>query len=159
LIRFATLLAVLVAFFVAATSASADPAPTAEGDIQIAEAFWGGPPTQCTSVTFGTHPPVGDLGFATQPEPGWSGPCELRVLEVGALDAWSFGFPRTAEEICLTMIHEEGHLHGFSHSEDPTNIMYGRVPLDPDAAPVCKEKPAPRNHPRRHRRLVRGSSI
>lgn len=128
------LIVIVVWFFWAHAAAShAAPMPTAAGDIPLAEAFWGGPPPGCSSVAFGTTPRVDASGEATLPLDGAApGPCVLEAHEVEA------GTGYTPEFVCETVVHEEGHLHGFEHSTDPNSIMWGGE-LAPAAvtAPVC----------------------
>jgi hypothetical protein len=123
--------------------AHAAPAPTALGDVAIAEEFWGGPPTQCTSLAIGFAPIPGAGGDATQPAPGWSGPCEMQLSEVGTVTAT--GRVITPEIACVIVIHEEGHLHGLGHSTNPTSVMQADPWATPVAvmAPVCAEPGAP----------------
>lgn len=109
----------------------AAPAPTAAEDIAIAEAHWGGWPTQCESVAYDNVLPIGDAGLATQPPVGWYGPCQLHITEVGA-KPWA-----TPEYVCLVAVHEEGHLHGLGHVTDPEAIMFGGTPLSAHEVPEC----------------------
>jgi hypothetical protein len=120
-------LVVLVAFPVLAGTAKAEPFnPMLEAEYGAALAFWGvSAPPQCEEVRMAILPTdpgatvAGDGGAAaaTQPPPGityeW---CELNVF--------ADKFPTGA---CLqqeAMDHEVGHLLGYGHSEDLTNIMY-----------------------------------
>lgn len=141
--------------------AHASPAPTAAGDIPLAEEFWGGPPTQCTLLTIGVVPAAGDGGDATQPAPGEFIPCEMQLTEVGTLVGE--GVEVTREMACLIVVHEEGHLHGFGHSPDPNSVMYPVGPLSAAEVPRCVETPrivsAPQKRPRRRRRFVRGEDL
>jgi hypothetical protein len=118
-------LAVLVAFLALAGTAQAEPfSPTLEAEYGTALEFWGvSAPPQCEEVrraVLPTDPSVaGEDGAAaaSRPSPGvtyeW---CEL--------DVFADEFPAGA---CLqqeAMDHEVGHLLGYGHSEDLTNIMY-----------------------------------
>lgn len=154
-------------------AATAAPASTAAGDIPIAEEFWGGPPANCTSITFSTEPPAGDSGFATVPAgPYWAGPCVMDVVEVGTEQILSDGsvLYGSAEYVCEVAVHEEGHLHEQVHSLDPASIMYGGPGLlTAGIVPGCVEPPPPgpsaeqarrfwhRYH--RHRHFVRGEAL
>ena len=125
---FSVLAVCFVASLALASRAQADEpfTPTLEAEYAAALAFWGvSSPPQCEEVrrvVLPTDPgsTVGDGGgaaAATQPAPGvtytW---CELSVF--------ADKFPTGA---CLqqeAMNHEVGHLLGYGHSEDTTNIMY-----------------------------------
>lgn len=112
--------------------AAAEPAATAEGDLAIARAFWGREPTGCSSITFTTNVIRPEAnGEATQPTPGEPPiPCTIAVREVDA--AAGLGAPL----ICLTALHEYGHLLGEGHSTDPLSVMYPEVG-SVYAAPIC----------------------
>jgi len=137
----------LVASLALASTAQADEPfnPTLEAEYAAALAFWGvSSPPQCEEVrrvVLPTDPgsTVGEGGAAaaTQPAPGvtyaW---CELHVF--------ADKFPTGA---CLqqeAMNHEVGHLLGYGHSEDTTNIMY---PSLQPAVWCPAEIPPPINEP------------
>jgi hypothetical protein len=125
---FSVLALCLVASLALAGRAQADEpfTPTLEAEYAAALAYWGvSSPPQCEEVrrvVLPTDPgsTVADGGgaaAATQPATGatytW---CEL--------DVFADKFPTGA---CLqqeAMNHEVGHLLGYGHSEDTTNIMY-----------------------------------
>jgi hypothetical protein len=122
------LAASLVASLALASRAQADEpfTPTLEAEYTAALAFWGvSSPPQCEEVRRVVMPTdpgstvagEGGAAAATQPAPGvtyaW---CELNVF--------ADEFPTGA---CLqqeALDHEVGHLLGYGHSEDTTNIMY-----------------------------------
>lgn len=117
----------LVAFLAFAGKARAEPfSPTLEAEYGAALAFWGvSAPPQCGEVglvalptdPWSTVAGEGGAASATQPAPGVTIPrCELQV--------YGDKFPTGS---CLqqeAMDHEVGHLLGYGHSEDLTNIMY-----------------------------------
>lgn len=133
------MLAVLAALMLISPSAAlAVPAPTAEGDIPLAEEFWGGPPPGCSSIVFGTEPDEGNGANAWQPPlNGVQITCVVEVTEVDEATGYTPGY------VCEMVIHEFGHLHDLGHSPDPNSIMYGGSPLPPAsvAAPVCVPEP------------------
>ncbi len=120
-------LAVPVSLLSLAGTAQAEPfTPTYEAEYAAALAFWGvSSPPQCEEVRLSVLPTdtgatiAGDGGAAeaTQPPPGvtyeW---CELKVF--------ADNFPTGACLQQVTMDHEVGHLLGYGHSEDITNVMY-----------------------------------
>lgn len=70
-----------------------------------AEEYWGAEPTQCTTITKEVVAlTVG--GEATQPKPGWTGECVIKINEADR-----------PCEIPHIMEHEVGHLEGHDHSE------------------------------------------
>lgn len=120
----------LAASSLMAPAAVAYPAATAEGDIPLAEAFWGRTPTGCSSITFRTDPLPGRSGEATQPEPGAAPvPCNLVIHEVDA--------DHPPESVCLVALHEYGHLLGEAHSDDPASVMYPGVSTQL-VVPICE---------------------
>lgn len=112
-------LAALIAFALAATS-SANAAPLTaalEADYQRALVAWGAPagPPQCTSVeqAVATSTEIDALGRATQPPPGWSGPCVYWIAAgLSPCEQWAVS------------LHEVGHLTGHGHTDDPRDPMY-----------------------------------
>lgn len=123
----------LVAFWVVGgnTAAHAAPfTPEVEAAYQEALAYWGGgEPPGCSSVTREVVPAAalpGKGGEATQPEPGETRPCVLRLSD--ALDAC---------QLQAVVRHEVGHLFGHGHSKDPSHPMYEKAfpcpppPLEP----------------------------
>src|SRR5689334_1313593 len=90
--------------------ATAETSPfDAEGlhDYDIATAYWGGPPTECSTVTLLYSSALPSGGRATQPR-GEVVPC---VLEVST--------ELNGDTLCKLIVHEAGHLHGLGHSTDP----------------------------------------
>ena len=141
-------LAVLVAFLalaLASTAQAAEPfSPTLEAEYDTALEFWGvSAPPQCGEVRRAVLPTdpalTGEDGAAaaSRPSPGV-------IYEWCELDVFADEFPTGA---CLqqeAMDHEVGHLLGYGHSEDPTNIMYPT--LQPGV--WCPEEiPPPVNQP------------
>ena len=122
------LAACLVVSLALASRAQADEPfnPTLEGEYAAALTFWGvsSPPLceEVRRVVMPTDPGSaiagdGAAAAATQPTPGvidaW---CELNVF--------ADEFPTGACVQQEAMDHEVGHLLGYGHSEDKTNIMY-----------------------------------
>lgn len=154
-----SLLAVcLVAFLALAGKAQANEpfSPTLENEYAAALAFWGvSSPPQCEEVRRVVMPTdpgstvagEGGAAAATEPVPGvtyaW---CELNVF--------ADEFPTGA---CLqqeALNHEVGHLLGYGHSEDITNIMYPslqpRVWCPAEIPPPVKESSTECRQTKRH---------
>lgn len=145
------LAAAILAALLAPATASALPGTLAE-DIVIAEAFWGRQPEQCSTVEWGWLPPTttGRGGEATRPEPGYYGPCTVRMLE---------GMP--IDYLCAGVVHEYGHLLGEGHSEDPASVMWGGPgPIQVSSVPACELPPPSEWVPhRRWKAFRRGHTI
>ena len=103
---------------------------------KVANEYWGGPPTECTTIELAVVPD-GSLaqssfgGEATTP----SGPesnCFLYVVR-------NLARPKLFAAACLTVAHEVGHLHGLQHSSDPFSVMYVRA-LTRNTTPQCRSE-------------------
>src|SRR6476469_3054079 len=92
--------------------------PALAADYQRALAVWGSPagPPQCTSVEQAVRSPAerGEAaGRATQPPPGWSGPCVYWIAAgLTPCEQWTVS------------LHEVGHLTGHGHTDYPRDPMY-----------------------------------
>lgn len=122
-----------VALIVPTTSQAAPFTPLMWKAYRIATAYWGGPPPLCTSIDFEIVPsgsletPEGEAG-AVASLPAEPMPCLLWVNR-------SLAAPDMFDELCVAMIHEDGHLHGIWHSPDPNNVMFAEI--SPDSVPAC----------------------
>jgi hypothetical protein len=130
---------------------------TADEDWAIAEAYWGRQPTQCSVIVKGDTPLPENAGEASQPFPGFYGPCIFEIRPGQDLEAQ-----------CIVIVHEYGHLLGEGHSADPDFVMHSPpvrgsvpgcdLPSTIGEPPSTMVKPFTSSH-RRHRRFARGSSI
>lgn len=109
---------VVLAMGTPTVAAGAEPFNAAlESEYRAALQAWGvaGEPIRCSSVDRSVVP-MAELqanGRATQPEPGALVPCVLLIAaEVRPCD------------LTEVMLHEVGHLLGYSHSDNPASIMY-----------------------------------
>lgn len=132
--RWAVLLAV-VGLAVSAPVATAAPfTPQLDLDYAVAVEYWGHAPEACATITAEVTPEEPNVaGRATEPEPGAAPRSVSCALWVGRY----YANPELAEEACKLMIHEVGHLLGYSHSDDPASPMYPS--LDYATPPVCRE--------------------
>ena len=94
--------------------------PLTEARYTQAVEWWGGPPSNCASITRALVPTAtlqpNAVAEATVPtEPGTA--CTLRISEA---------LPPCA--VITTMRHEVGHLRGLGHSADANNIMHAPSP-------------------------------
>jgi Matrixin len=112
----------LAFFLVTAPSNAAPFTPLVERAYSVANHYWGGPPTNCTSLervivpdNFLVSPLVAEATVPREPEP-----CFLRISR-------SLAKPRNSGQLCAVMIHEDGHLHGLDHSNNPYNVMYPSI--------------------------------
>lgn len=93
--------------------------PMLRQDFAAAQHYWGGPSPLCSTVERRVIAlPLGEGGEATEPYPGYYGPCHLYVAQSMIYE------PRV---VCTIIIHEDGHLHGLGHSPDPTSVMYPKL--------------------------------
>lgn len=92
--------------------------PSLERAYNVATHYWGGEPSGCTSIEKAIVPTLdGYYAEASQPEPGERIPCFLWVSR-------SLASPRAFGTACGVLVHEVGHLRGYGHSDDPTNVMF-----------------------------------
>lgn len=105
----------ITAFLLLAPCAQADAPFSGEYEqaYEWAISWWGRSPEQCTSIEKTMKTNFEYMGRASQPYPGYLGPCILEVAE--GLSGCT---------LKKTMTHETGHLLGEHHSEDPHNVMY-----------------------------------
>lgn len=110
---------------------SAAQAVTWQEDYELANVYWGGPSPLCSSVTiesdeFLAEPGV--IGQATIPSEAGT-ECSIKMKP---------GLSMYVQ--CYTMVHEDGHLHGYEHSLDPASIMYRSVPNSQSKVGLCDKQ-------------------
>lgn len=100
--------------------------PHLESLYRVAVDYWGQEPTNCTSLDrqivddgwLQTVYPNPHAGPARATEAKSPQPCILYVER-------SVASPDAVGEACAIMIHDFGHLLGYSHNNDPTDVMNG----------------------------------
>lgn len=112
----------VVALATAAPSYAAPFTPELNRANQVALGFWDETPTDCTSIDREIVPnaALSDDGEGFASIPSEPQPCVLWL-------ARRLAAPRLAGRACAILIHEEGHLLGYEHSDDPHNVMYPDV--------------------------------
>lgn len=151
--RLLPILAVFAALISQTGAANAAPfTPLMWKAYNIATEYWGGPPPLCTSIDFEIVPhdsldtpeEANVIGHATMPsEPG---SCVLWIDK-------SIVAPVAFAELCVTVVHEDGHLHGLDHSPDPNNVMFWAPSAK--SVPICIHKAHLMYKIIRHRELNR----
>lgn len=108
--------------------------------LHIAEAYWGGRPPLCHPLIKRVVP---ERTFLREVQ------AENGVLQPGEIITGSADQPRYEimacglyilenmewPELCITMVHEVGHLWGLPHSHDPSSPMYPTAAAD--TVPSC----------------------
>lgn len=107
------LCALVAAVCLPSTAVAAPLTPPLWRAYNVAATYWSAEPVQCRSLD-AQIVPRGELGAgiggrATQPYPGWSGPCILYIDR-------AYAKPVEWATACAIMIHEYGHLLGYAHS-------------------------------------------